>query len=122
MTILNSAKELRQKYPRRRVYLVMEGDYGGQVFLTVPLDLLGPNAKPKELLRLFDEVFWNEPEGARMYLQPVKNLRHGPFGGMGGGKFLPNAPWVHEDPDLEKFRADDMALVQKMLDVSYEKV
>jgi hypothetical protein len=90
--------ELVKKYPRRTVFLVLRGDWGGQIYLTVPAKLLGDNAQPLELLQKLDEAAWdcNEGEGASMSLQPHKNLRLGVFGGMGGGQLLADGVWLHE--------------------------
>ena len=84
----NRAVIFQQKYPRRTVYLVLEGDWGGQIYLTVPFAKVGSNAKLEELLQILDKAAWpcNDEEGVGIALYPVKNLRRGIFGSMGGGE------------------------------------
>lgn len=47
-------------------WLVLEGDWGGQIYLTVPFALVGPNARIFDLLREIDGHEWscNEGDGA----------------------------------------------------------
>ncbi len=47
-------------------WLVLEGDWGGQIYLTVPLALVGPNARIFDLLQEIDKREWgcNEEDGA----------------------------------------------------------
>ncbi len=47
-------------------WLVLEGDWGGQIYLTVPLALVGPNARIFDLLHEIDGREWasNEEDGA----------------------------------------------------------
>jgi hypothetical protein len=79
-------------------WILMEGDWGGQVYLTIPLRLV--TASPSavmEVLKLIDSIAWdcNEGEGAEVYL---KRAECGKCigGGMGGGIFYDRL-WLHPE-------------------------
>ena len=114
----NRAAVFQERYPRRTVYLVLEGDWGGQIYLTVPFSKVGLNAKLGELLQMLDKAAWscNDEEGAGIALYPVKNLRRGVFGGMGGGE-LTSSVWLHPDEDFDQFRSDGMTAIRQLLDL-----
>ncbi|MFA6476374.1 MAG: hypothetical protein WCV68_03050 [Candidatus Paceibacterota bacterium] len=99
-------------------WLIFEGDWGGQIYLTVPLSLIGPRARILTLSRKLDDVAWdcNEGEGSSIYIyspsaitqqiaefdcDPATDLNHIP-GGMGGGHISEEAVWIHEEfqPDM----------------------
>ena len=99
-------------------WLVMEGDWGGQLYLTVPLTRLGPKANPEQLLLELDKKAWecNEGDGTRMYLYSPSAMwkqmeadddpdEEDPWspedaycisGGMGGG-FCHDGLWLHTE-------------------------
>lgn len=84
-TVLSTrAEELQKKFPRRRLYLVFQGDYGGQIYLTVPWAKVGPNAKIDELLETMDRCRWHDQNGASAYIYDAKPGEMGIAGGMGG--------------------------------------
>jgi hypothetical protein len=89
--------DLRQR-DVESTWLVLQGDWGGQVYLTVPSSLLGPNAKPQGLLSEMDKYAWdcNEGDGASLFHVQVKHPQHGISGGMGGGR-LTNGLWLHDE-------------------------
>lgn len=117
----NQEKELRLKLDAEvntssftDWWLVFEGDWGGQIYLTVPWRLIGQNARLFELLRFLDQLAWecNDGEGRSLYLYSPKQLRQRfqeqgwnprevPLkivsGGMGGGRLLSNRFWLHEE-------------------------
>lgn len=81
------------------VWLVLEGDWGGQVYLTVPWSLLGENPNVLPLLKGLDREAWscNRGDGRRAYLYSPRE--HGSrtrrvSGGMGGGR-LADGVWLH---------------------------
>ena len=79
-------------------WLVMEGDWGGQVYLSVPMATVGATlADIDMLLTEIDHACWscNEGEGSSWYMvdgQPGEGV----MGGMGGGILL-NQLWLHEE-------------------------
>jgi hypothetical protein len=52
---------------------VFEGDYGGQLYLTVPVACVGEGAKLEELLSVLDALAWpcNEGEGATLHIKEL---------------------------------------------------
>lgn len=81
----------------KRQWLIMEGDWGGQIYLTVPVDLIGTNIKNSDLdqlLKDLDKFSWSNNGGASWVVQwgfpgmPV-------MGGMGGGCLI-NQLCVHD--------------------------
>ena len=103
--------------PRSAVIAVMvlEGDWGGQVYLTVPADRLGPNAHPETLLERLDRIAWpsNEGEGARVSREDAA-LDEGIPGGMGGGYVYADAVWLH--PEF----TSEVEMVRTLLDLTPE--
>ncbi len=83
-------------------YVVMHGDDGGQVYLTVPLANVRASEKNLEkLLAEIDSHAWNDPRTRLLYYEKGfsgKKL----VGGMGGGQMQDNL-WVH--PKLEELRS-----------------
>jgi hypothetical protein len=91
---LRSLEEAKQA-PDGRV--ILEGDWGGQVYLTCPASLVKCGLDVLEqLLRDLDSRCWacNEGEGSGIYFerQPVGT---GVWGGMGGG-LITEGLWLHE--------------------------
>jgi len=79
-------------------YLIMEGDYGGQIYLSVPLNQVGCKYQVLEKLLLeVDSREWscNKGEGSGIYFERMEPGTGIP-GGMGGGIAL-DGLWVHED-------------------------
>ena len=83
-------------------YVVMEGDWGGQIYLTAPVRLVRCTMKDLErLLARLDRIAWlcNEGEGCGVFFE-----RHATFegipSGMGGGVTTEDV-WLH--PDLRRF-------------------
>ena len=81
------------------VWLVLEGDWGGQIYLTVPWNLLGEDAKVLPLLKGLDREAWacNDGDGRQAYLYSPRERgqrTRGVAGGMGGGR-LTDGIWLH---------------------------
>lgn len=94
-----------------RVWLVLEGDFGGQIYLTVPWRRVGERARIALALGFLDLLAWphNDGMGARAFLHPASA---GPLvGGMGGGS-LRLVPWFHPD-----FTFPERAIVLARLDL-----
>jgi 3-methyladenine DNA glycosylase AlkD len=84
--------------------VIIEGDYGGQVYLTCPMKYV--KCSHKALLQLasdLDSIYWDDEEGCRVYYENYKPP-HGIFGGMGGG-VLVDGLWVH--PEFEDIGIKD---------------
>ncbi len=75
-------------------HLVLEGDWGGQIYLTVPWTLVGEDPQIAELHQILDEIAWacNGGEGMHMYF--VDSREEDVAGGMGGG-LLCETVWMH---------------------------
>ena len=103
---LNAFKEeverLRREKPRARLYLVLEGDWGGQIFLTIPCKQVGPKAKVATLLRKINWLAWHcncdrrHDDGSTFYVYPARSNEKGVGGGMGGGA-LTKSLWLHKE-------------------------
>ncbi|MBP1763149.1 MAG: hypothetical protein H6Q65_207 [Firmicutes bacterium] len=78
--------------------VIMEGDSGGQIYLTCPMKLVKCDEKTLEkLLDYLDDIAWacNEGDGKGIYYE-VKQPMEGVWGGMGGGIVLSEL-WVHDE-------------------------
>jgi hypothetical protein len=94
---LHNLEEARQHSDS---YVVFEGDWGGQIYLTAPIALVRcASADLERLLREIDGRAWpDQPEGARVYFERIEQ-GNGVPGGMGGGRAL-STIWIH--PMLEE--------------------
>ena len=79
--------------------VVMEGDYGGSIYLTCPVRLVQcDEATLWQLLHDLDNHDWKDRDGAGLYFE-VAALGSGIAGGTGGG-VITDGVWLH--PSLEK--------------------
>lgn len=83
------------------VWLVLEGDWGGQIYLTVPWSSLGEDPKVLPLLKGLDREAWscNRGDGRNAYLYSPSEREQkgrGVPGGMGGGR-LKDGLWLHRE-------------------------
>ncbi len=81
-----------------RSYVVIEGDWGGQVYLTCPAKLvLCDEMRLHELMIELNRLAWDEEdgEGGSVYYDQfdVGDLA---FGGMGGGP-ITGELWIHDE-------------------------
>ncbi len=77
-------------------YIIMEGDWGGQIYITCPVNLLSCSENElSNLLNEVDSIAWknNDGEGAGIYYECLSNDSAIP-GGMGGGKATEGI-WIH---------------------------
>jgi hypothetical protein len=77
-------------------YVIMEGDYRGQCYLTAPMRIvLCTESELQQLLQDIDKIYWNEIEGTRLSYAP-----HEPGdlidSGMDGGSIQQDL-WIHKD-------------------------
>ena len=78
--------------------IVMEGDYGGSIYLTCPARLVHCDERTlRQLLDDLDEHDWSDPDGVGLYYE-VAPVGSGVAGGTGGG-VVTDRVWLH--PDLE---------------------
>lgn len=78
--------------------IVMEGDYGGSIYLTCPALVVRCDERTlRQLLHDLDEHYWNDPEGVGLYYE-VAPVGSGLVGGTDGG-LVTDRVWLH--PDLE---------------------
>ena len=76
-------------------YAILEGDYGGQTYLTAPAKLIkGDEQVPRHLLQDLDELAWHDPDGQHLTYWKHKGGEH--FGGGMGGADATGDVWVHE--------------------------
>lgn len=76
-------------------YAILEGDYGGQTYVTVPANLVRCDEPTlRNLLQDLDELAWNDPDGQRLSYWKHRVGEH--FGGGMGGADATDAVWVHK--------------------------
>jgi hypothetical protein len=78
--------------------VIMEGDWGGQIYLVCPLEYIKCDKNILEgLLQDLDKIAWkcNEGEGTGIYFE-VRKLGEGISGGMGGGT-VQSGIWIHDE-------------------------
>ena len=93
----NEAKEIPN------AYVIFEGDYGGQIYLTCPVSIIKCNEKKlKQLLVDIDTWCWAYEDSTGLFYEPHKE-NEGIAGGMGGGMTLSNI-WFH--PELIELGLD----------------
>ena len=76
-------------------YAILEGDYGGQTYLTAPAKLIKCDEQVlRHLLQDLDELAWHDPNGQHLTYWKHKVGEH--FGGGMGGADATGDVWVHE--------------------------
>jgi hypothetical protein len=79
--------------------VVMQGDDGGSIYLTCPVNLVHcSEAALKQLLLDLDGHYWNDPDSAAMFYEQAP-VGSGIAGGTGGGSVIAGV-WLH--PKLEQ--------------------
>jgi hypothetical protein len=75
--------------------VVLEGDYGGQIYVVAPVSCVKcEEAVLHSLLAEIDAMEWTEPEGASVFFERLP-VGTGVPGGMGGA-VVQEGVWVHE--------------------------
>lgn len=76
--------------------VVLEGDDGGQIYASCPVDLVVCDEPTlRELLCDVDAIQWDEPGGCGLYFELAPSGTH-LAGGMGGGEVI-RGVWCHEE-------------------------
>ena len=89
---------------------VMEGDYGGSIYLTCPASLVRcDEATLRQLLLDLDEHDWNDPEGVGLYYERAP-IGTGIAGGSGGGVVTAGI-WLHPELEAKGLRAAVEAVI-----------
>lgn len=95
-------------------FVIAEGDWGGQIYFTIPKNLIHKDAQVIELTVFVDKHEWNCNEGSGFnvyemnprsdFLEYGKEIPDYPWnsvsGGMGGGELIEDGVWIH--PDISK--------------------
>ena len=90
--------------------IVMEGDYGGSIYLTCPARLVRCDESTlRQLLLDLDEYDWNDPDGVGLYYE-VAPAGSGIVGGTGGG-IVTDGVWLHPVLEAEGLRERVEAVV-----------
>lgn len=77
-------------------YVIFEGDYGGQIYLTCPVANIKCSEKAlKQLLADIDTWCWNYGDSTGLFYEPHKE-NDGLAGGMGGG-ITKSKAWIHPE-------------------------
>lgn len=126
--------EIIAKFGEQVVWLVLEGEYGGQVYLTIPWKFIGSHARICTLFAKFDlfALGHNDGQGRRAYLY-WKDEKHmemereygcicGVAGGMGGGGLEEEWPWLHEIFFGEVSRGEDQIVLDVIRGATCEQV
>jgi hypothetical protein len=78
--------------------VIFEGDYGGTIYLTIPVNHVAcDEAALKQLLLDIDSMYWSDP-GGTLAAYEVVPIGGGVAGGMGGGLVV-DGLWLH--PEIE---------------------
>jgi 3-methyladenine DNA glycosylase AlkD len=78
--------------------VIIEGDYGGQIYLTCPMKYV--KCSHDELVTLahdLDRLYWDDDNGCNVYYEEYESP-HGISGSMGGGNLI-DGLWLHPDFD-----------------------
>lgn len=89
-------RNLEEARAANGAYLIMEGDWGGQIYLVCPVRLVQVSEETLgQLLAELDQIAWpgNAGEGADIYYEQ-QQPGTGVAGGMGGG-VATDSLWVH---------------------------
>ena len=116
---LNSLKKAKE---HDDYYLVMEGDDGGQIYLSCPTSMINCNEETlAQILVIIDENQWRNFDVSmrtifyEQYITPDMIP-----GGMGGGLIQENDIWVHEEIEQAKEELRNI-LTKKQNEADLEK-
>lgn len=93
-----SIKNLEEAKKVKNSYLVMEGDDGGQIYITCPVELVKCEEKQlRELLESLDDLVWQDLSMTGLYYE-IHEPDSIVSGGSGGGKAGDDL-WIHSEFD-----------------------
>jgi hypothetical protein len=97
--------------------VIFEGDYGGTIYLTIPVRHVacGETAL-KQLLFDIDAMYWSDTHGTRVVYEVVP-VGAGVAGGMGGGLVV-DGLWLHPKIEALGMRED----IQQVLDGQRQEI
>src|SRR5688500_3746631 len=102
---LVNIENLKTANETKNATLILEGDWGGQIYLTYPVKYV--KCKEETLLNLLvdlDDLVWGDQgEDSRKVLFEIRKLGDGISGGMSGGLVIEGL-WVHEE--FEDFKEE----------------
>lgn len=91
-----AVQSLEEAQRQQGFALIMEGDYGGQIYLTCPVSLLCCDQKAlQQLLEDIDAIQWKEPFGRGLFFEKIP-LGASVRGGMGGASICSDL-WIHKE-------------------------
>jgi len=94
----DALESLDEAKARADATVVMEGDFGGSIYLTCPARIVQCDETTlRQLLHDLDEREWDDPDGAALYFE-IAPVGSGVEGGTGGGAVTLGV-WLH--PALE---------------------
>ena len=74
--------------------VIIEGDYGGQIYLTCPMkQVLCSHETLAQLSKDIDAMFWDDDDGRGIFYEDIPT-GGGVAGGMGGG-VVTSGLWIH---------------------------
>ncbi len=80
-------------------YAIMEGDYGGTIYLTIPVTLIQCSEETLEQLLLdIDARYWGDTDGCNLSFERIPATTTRVAGGMGGG-VIQSTLWLHSKID-----------------------
>ena len=80
--------------------VIFEGDHGGQIYLTCPMQYVKCNEKTlKQLLKDIDRLEWDDESGRGMFYE-IHEIGDPIPGGMNGGT-VDDHVWIHNDIKTE---------------------
>jgi hypothetical protein len=89
-----SYKSLEEAKADSNGVVILEGDYGGQIYVVVQArDVKCKDSLLFDLLQFLDRMEWDDPDGANIYYES-KPVNSGVAGGMGGGAVMDKI-WIH---------------------------
>lgn len=116
------AENLQEARTKEGYYLVMEGDDGGQIYLSYPASLVQCDENTLEkILIIIDENQWSNFDNTmrRFTFERFDSDRIIP-GGMGGGFTLKDDLWVHEEIADAKLQLKEI-LMRKLSETELTK-
>jgi hypothetical protein len=102
-------KNFNEAIKQDNSYMIMEGDWGGQIYLVIPVKLVkcSRDAIEKLLIEL-DTIAWqvNEGDGKGIYFEIMERDTL-VLGGMGGGR-AKDGLWVHKNFENIRSKIQDV--------------